>query len=180
MNARPAPARWTLLTNHGAILVHVAQHPHSTIREVAEAVDITERATARILAQLREAGYLRAERSGRRNTYELVPELPMRHYAARGFSVAQLLSGLLSGVSVPVPSAAYGTAIDRTTATPGTAASRTGLARYGPESKANPAPGTTDPRNSVMPPTHGRVGGMGGDGVGGADNSKSEIRPNLH
>lgn len=90
---------WTLLTNHGAVLLYVARHPRATIREVAEGVDITERATARILAQLREDGYVVALREGRRNSYAIAHHLPMRHAVARDVSVAQLLGGLLGATA---------------------------------------------------------------------------------
>ncbi len=100
------PASWTLLTNHGAVLLYVAVYPDATIREIAEGVDITERATARILSQLREDGYVVATRQGRRNSYTIASELPMRHAVARTFTVAQLLAGLLTGATVPVEEAA--------------------------------------------------------------------------
>lgn len=92
-------ADWTLLTNHGAVLLYVALHPEATIRQVSEGVDITERATARILAQLRADGYVVATRRGRRNSYTIAADLPMRHAVARGFSVRQLLDGLLTGMT---------------------------------------------------------------------------------
>lgn len=86
---------WTLLTNHGAALLYVAEHPDATIREVADAVGVQERAAARILSQLRDAGYLTAERVGRRNTYQLDLSLPLRHDAGSAFRVADLLDGLI-------------------------------------------------------------------------------------
>ena len=92
---------WTFLTNHGAVLLYVALHPDATIRQVAEGVDITERATARILAQLRADGYVVATRRGRRNSYAISSQLPMRHSAARGLTVKQLLEGLLAGSISP-------------------------------------------------------------------------------
>lgn len=95
-------SNWTLLTNHGMTLVYVALNPHATVREAAEAVGITERATARILAELRTEGYLVARRVGRRNTYEVVLDAPMRRLVERHFSVAQLITGLLDGAAVPL------------------------------------------------------------------------------
>ncbi len=61
--------RWGLLTSHALVLVHVTQRPHSTIREIALAVGITERAAHSVLQDLRMAGIIECERSGRRNSY---------------------------------------------------------------------------------------------------------------
>jgi DNA-binding transcriptional ArsR family regulator len=91
----PEQSTWTLLTNHGAALVHVAEHPDATIREVADAIGVQERAAARILSQLRDAGYLTAQRIGRRNVYQLDLSVPLRHDAGGEFRAADLLNGLV-------------------------------------------------------------------------------------
>src|SRR5687767_2649907 len=70
--------RWALLSNHGHILLYVAEHPDATISEVSDAVGLTERATARILSDLRQAGFIGATRLGRRNTYHIDPLRPLR------------------------------------------------------------------------------------------------------
>ncbi|MEZ4501281.1 MAG: MarR family transcriptional regulator [Dehalococcoidia bacterium] len=94
MNDSREHAGWTLLSNHGAALLHVAENPDSTVRELADAIGVTERAAARILHNLREEGYIEATRVGRRNTYRLETSLPLRHRVGKDISVAQLLSGL--------------------------------------------------------------------------------------
>lgn len=63
--------RWGFLTTHALILIYVAQHPHSTVREISVAVGITERATHSALQGLREGRIIDREREGRRNRYEL-------------------------------------------------------------------------------------------------------------
>ena len=88
-------AEWTLLSNHGAALLFVAEHSTATVREIGDAVGITERSAARILHDLREEGYVVASRVGRRNSYELESTLPLRHRAGKEHSVAQLLVGLM-------------------------------------------------------------------------------------
>jgi hypothetical protein len=75
----PRP-RWTFMTNHAAALLHVAEHPDSTIREVAGAVGVTERAAARILKDLRYDGYLEVVRVGRRNAYNVDLSRPLRRH----------------------------------------------------------------------------------------------------
>jgi len=64
------------------------------MRDVAELVGITERAVQRIVNELSEAGYLHVVKEGRRNIYELHPELPLRHPIESHRSVGELL-GLL-------------------------------------------------------------------------------------
>jgi DNA-binding transcriptional ArsR family regulator len=113
------PLRWTLLTNHGAVLLFVALYPEATIREIAEGIGITERATARILSQLRDDGYVVATRRGRRNSYAIGAGLHLRHAVFHELRVDQLLIGLLTGVAIPatrspVPHAPLLTAEDPT------------------------------------------------------------------
>jgi hypothetical protein len=83
---------WTLLTNHGAALVYVAEHPDARITDVAGAIGVTERYAAQVLADLRTSGYLYAERVGRRNVYRLDPGRPMRRRDDK--HVSDLLAGL--------------------------------------------------------------------------------------
>jgi DNA-binding IscR family transcriptional regulator len=61
--------RWGFLTTHALVLIYVTQNPHSTVRDIALAVGVTERATHSVLGDLREARILDCERSGRRNSY---------------------------------------------------------------------------------------------------------------
>lgn len=67
---------WTLFTNHTHVLFHISEDLNIRTREISERVGITERATQRIIAELEEAGYLRHERVGRRNRYELLEDAP--------------------------------------------------------------------------------------------------------
>ncbi|MFC7572469.1 helix-turn-helix transcriptional regulator [Klenkia terrae] len=61
------------------------------LRDIAEAVGITERATQRIVTELAEAGYLRREKEGRRNVYRLDPDLPLRHPLERDHAIGEIL-----------------------------------------------------------------------------------------
>ena len=63
--------RWGLLTNHAVILIHVIQHSRSTVREIALACGITERAALSILSDLRSASIVNGVREGRRNVYSV-------------------------------------------------------------------------------------------------------------
>jgi DNA-binding IclR family transcriptional regulator len=85
---------WTFLTNHAQVLLCLADTPDIRLRDVAERVGITERATQRILADLTEAGYVKTERIGRRNRYTVDRRHAMRHSAQRGHEVGALLAAL--------------------------------------------------------------------------------------
>ncbi len=61
--------RWGFLTTHALVLIHVTQNPHSTVREIASAVGVTERATHSVLSDLRDSRIVEAARNGRRNSY---------------------------------------------------------------------------------------------------------------
>jgi predicted transcriptional regulator len=85
---------WTFLTNHAQVLLCLANTPDIRLRDVAEHVGITERATQRILAELVEAGYVKIERVGRRNAYTVDREHAMRHTAQIGYEIGALLEAL--------------------------------------------------------------------------------------
>jgi DNA-binding IclR family transcriptional regulator len=85
---------WTFLTNHAQVLLCLAETPDIRLRDVAERVGITERATQRIVADLIEAGYVSAERIGRRNRYTVDRQHAMRHSAQLGYEIGALLAAL--------------------------------------------------------------------------------------
>jgi hypothetical protein len=100
--ATPAAVGWDFLTNHAHVLSCVAHDPGIRLRDIAAAVGITERAAHRILSELVEEGYVLREREGRRNHYQVVGDLPLRHPLVRGREVGDLLEVLLR----PAPQAA--------------------------------------------------------------------------
>jgi DNA-binding IclR family transcriptional regulator len=73
------------------VLLCLAKDPDTRVRDIATLVGITERAVHRILAELEEGGYLRREREGRRNRYEIRRDLPLRHPIERHCPVAALI-----------------------------------------------------------------------------------------
>ncbi|HEX5751696.1 MAG TPA: winged helix-turn-helix domain-containing protein [Archangium sp.] len=91
----PAPVAWTFLTNHAHVLLCLARTPDARMREVADEVGITERAVQRIVSELEEAGYLRRTKEGRRNTYSVRADLPLRHPIESHRTVASLLALVL-------------------------------------------------------------------------------------
>jgi DNA-binding transcriptional ArsR family regulator len=89
---------WTLLTSHGQVLVEIARNPQALMRELAAAVDLTQRATASIVADLEGAGYVTRQRIGRRNVYRVHLDRPFRHRAQAGLRVGPFLDLLTGGL----------------------------------------------------------------------------------
>jgi DNA-binding MarR family transcriptional regulator len=87
-------ASWTFLTNHAHVLLAIAAEPDILLREIAQRVGITERATHRIVAELGDAGYLKVTKVGRRNTYTVVRDRPLRHPAEQHHRIGELLKVL--------------------------------------------------------------------------------------
>ncbi len=77
------------------MLLVIARNPDVRLRDIASALDITERAAQRIVSELDEAGYLTRERRGRRNAYEVHADRPMRSPQARETEVGEILDVLL-------------------------------------------------------------------------------------
>ena len=87
-------AEWTFLANHAHALLCIARDPGIRLRDVADRVGVTERAAQRIVSDLVEAGYLDRLREGRRNTYRIKRDRPMRHPVERGHRVGEILDVL--------------------------------------------------------------------------------------
>ena len=83
--------RWTFLTNHAHVLLCIAADPGIRLRDVAQSVGITERATQRIVADLVEGGYITRQRVGRRNQYEINPGQHLRHPVEQRNQISELL-----------------------------------------------------------------------------------------
>ncbi len=87
--------QWNFLTNHAHVLLCVARDPGMRVRDIADCVGITERATHRIVSELVETGYLTRHRHGRRNHYEIHSERPLHHPLESDRELGELLSQLL-------------------------------------------------------------------------------------
>jgi len=83
---------WTFLTNHARVMICIAQAPEARVRDIAEKIGITERATHLIISDLENAGYLTRTRIGRRNAYTVNPDRPFRHPAEADHDVHALIT----------------------------------------------------------------------------------------
>lgn len=79
--AEPTGAKrsWTFLTNHGHVLVCIAQNPDIRISAIADLVGIGERAAHSIVKDLVDDGYVIRTQVGRRNTYSVDFTRSFRH-----------------------------------------------------------------------------------------------------
>ncbi len=79
------------LTNHARVLLLLAEHPDLLLREAATRLELTERATQRIVRELRAGAYLQIEKIGRRNRYVICPALELEDPRAADVSAGALL-----------------------------------------------------------------------------------------
>ena len=82
---------WTFLSNHSHVLLLLAAEPGLRLRDLAERVDITERAVQKIVRDLEAAGVLTRVRDGRRNRYHIHHDQPLRHPVEGHRTVADLI-----------------------------------------------------------------------------------------
>ena len=100
-------SRWGLLTNHALVLINVIEHPRSTLRDIAAAVGVTERATLSILRALEADAIIGRRKAGRRNVYTVDVEALLAYRAQSPYSIEQLasalfvLSGRIPGATLP-------------------------------------------------------------------------------
>ena len=89
-------SEWSFLTNHARALLFIAHDHEARLRDLAAALDVTERTAYGLVADLTEAGYVVKERDGRRNRYQIQAHQPLPDSMARERTVGELL-GLLVG-----------------------------------------------------------------------------------
>jgi DNA-binding transcriptional ArsR family regulator len=82
---------WSFLTNHGRALLQIARDPNVRLRDIAAALDITERSAYAIVSDLTDAGYVLKERDGRRNRYVVQGHLPLPETTIRERTVGEVV-----------------------------------------------------------------------------------------
>ena len=91
---KPDLPSWTFLTNHAHVMVALSRDPDLRQRDLSYVVGITPGAVQRILDDLEDGGYLRREKVGRRNHYEIIDRSPLRHPLEGKHTVGELLDML--------------------------------------------------------------------------------------
>jgi DNA-binding MarR family transcriptional regulator len=85
-----------LISTHGVVLLHIASNPGATLREMAEAVNLTERRVSQIVQDLAGEGYLTIQRVGRRSVYTINETASMRHPTLQHVKLGDVLGLLMS------------------------------------------------------------------------------------
>ncbi len=86
---------WTLLSSHGMVLLHIAANPNVTLRELSDALGLTERWVGRIVKDLVEANMLQVERRGLRNHYHVDPDAHFRHPTLAHIPLRRIIDALV-------------------------------------------------------------------------------------
>ncbi len=89
-------ASWSFLSNHGRVLLCIANDPGVRLRDIAASLGITERSAYGIVTDLIEAGYVVKQKDGRRNRYQIQEHLPLPEPASREPAIGEVLA-LLAG-----------------------------------------------------------------------------------
>jgi DNA-binding transcriptional regulator YhcF (GntR family) len=87
--------KWNFITNHGLVLLYISYNPQCTMRDMASALDVTERSIKRVLDDLEGEGYITWQRAGKGNIYEINHARGLKHELTKDTMVGDLL-GLLS------------------------------------------------------------------------------------
>jgi predicted transcriptional regulator len=86
---------WSFLTNHARVLLCIARDPGARLRDIATALDITERTAHGIVTDLADAGYVVKEKEGRRNRYQIQGHLPLSEPSSRERTIGEVLNLLV-------------------------------------------------------------------------------------
>ena len=72
---------YSFLSNHALIYLMITENPNVTIKEISEAVRLTERSIHGIMLDMANAGYVTISKNGRFNSYVTNPSVPVRKRA---------------------------------------------------------------------------------------------------
>lgn len=84
-------ADWSFLTNHARAILFIAGQPDARLRDIAEAMSVTERTAFGIVADLTDAGYVVKERDGRRNRYHVQSHMALPDTIVRERTIGEVL-----------------------------------------------------------------------------------------
>jgi len=87
----PGFPEFRFLTNHGNALLLIMRDPMIRTQEIADLLDITERAAQQVVTDLSKAGYVDLMREGRQNLYSIKTDLPLHLPFQRDVDIKALL-----------------------------------------------------------------------------------------
>ena len=100
--------RCLLLTNHALVMAVIAADPTVRVKEIAERVEVSERAVESLLNDLTDVGFISRRRVGRRNVYEVHEQMQLRHPLVEHARVGDLLAALGPAAPAEKPEVSFG------------------------------------------------------------------------
>ena len=82
---------WNFITIHGLVLLYISRNQQCTMKEMAAAINVTERTIKRVLEDLDTAGHITWQRTGKGNIYEMNSTKRLKHELTRDVMVGDLL-----------------------------------------------------------------------------------------
>jgi MarR family protein len=99
--------RLSFMSNHGRVLLFLAEDPGMRLQDMATRLHITERSAHDIVNDLTAAGYLSGHKDDRRNRYQIVAHQPLPEPITREKIFREVLA-LLPGAAAGQPLAERG------------------------------------------------------------------------
>lgn len=93
--------RWDLWSRHGGVILYLVAYPGSSIQQIADGLETSQRTIRDIIADLRRAGMLTVMPCGRRLTYFVDLDAPFRHPTITGVTLRCLLGAIAQSTSPP-------------------------------------------------------------------------------
>ena len=101
-----ASKNWNIMATHGVVLFYIAANPESTMREMSEALNLTERRIAQVVRDLADADLLSVTRVGRRNSYVVNPDGKFRHPTLSHIRLGNFVN-VLAGIPLTIMAAVH-------------------------------------------------------------------------
>jgi MarR family protein len=98
---------WSFVSNHGRVLLFLADDPGVRLHDMANRLRITERSAHGIVTDLTAAGYISKHKDGRRDRYQIVAHQPFPEPITREKIFRDVLA-LLPGAAAGQPPAERG------------------------------------------------------------------------
>lgn len=96
------PKKWNFLSNHGLVILHIVRNRNATLREIALATGLTERAVYQIVRELEEGAFIGKRKVGRKNTYSINEHAILSYPAYGEVTLADIGHALIDLRAQPV------------------------------------------------------------------------------
>jgi hypothetical protein len=93
---------WSFVSNHGRVLLFLADDPGMRLHDIAARLLITERSAHGIVTDLTAAGYISKDKDGRRDRYQIVAHQPLPEPITREKTFREVFA-LLPGAAAGQP-----------------------------------------------------------------------------